>query len=55
MDKICSICDKINLQLISSQNKNYGFEIINEDGNFVEPSELPAILCNVKDLIKKNR
>lgn len=53
MDKICTICDKINLQLVSAKNKNHGLKIINENGDFEEPEELPAIFCNVKDLIKK--
>lgn len=53
MDKICTICDKINLQLVSSKNNNHGFKILNENCDFEEPAELPAILCGLKDLIKK--
>lgn len=55
MEKICSICDKINLKLFSRDNKKCNFGMVNQDGNFSEIEDLPAILCNVEDIIEKKR
>ena len=55
MNKICSICDKINLCLISSQNISNSRSTINENGNVEKIRELPAILCNLEDIIEKKQ
>lgn len=55
MNKICSICDKLELILISSKNKDHNYSTINEDGDFEDVDEIPAILCNVDDIIVKQR
>ena len=53
MNKICSICDELNLKLISSENKEHDWATINENGNFEKVYPLPASLCNIDDLIEK--
>jgi hypothetical protein len=53
MNKICSICDKIKLYLVSTNNKDHNWATVNTDGGFDTVQELPAILCGVKDIIEK--
>lgn len=59
MNKICSVCDKINLHLISSQNNQNNWSTIKENGIFEmkreipEILEMPAILCNLEDIVEK--
>lgn len=53
MNKICSICDKIKLYLVSTNNKEHNWATVNTDGGFDKVPELPAILCGVKDIIEK--
>jgi len=56
MEKICSVCDKLNLKLIlSNTNDSNEWSIVNEDGQFEKPQDLPAVLCQVEDLIEKIR
>lgn len=55
MEKICSICDKINLKLFSRENKVHNFGIVNQEDNFDQTEDLPAILCNIENIIEKKR
>lgn len=55
MNKICNICDKLRLQLISSNNTEHSWSTVNENSEFEKVRDLPAILLNVEDLIKKKQ
>ena len=55
MDKICSVCDKINLRLLSLKNKPHNWATINENSNFEKIRELPAILCELDDVVEKKK
>ena len=55
MNKICQICDKLHLQLICSKNKEHNWATVTENGEFKKESDLPAILCNVEDVIEKKK
>lgn len=56
MEKICGVCDKLNLRLIlSNTNDSNEWSIVNENGQFDYPQDLPAVLCQVEDLIEKIR
>jgi len=49
-NKVCSICNGLNLKLISSE---HNWTTISETGNFQKISELPAELCDIEELIEK--
>ena len=55
MNKICNICDGLKLILISAKEKEHSWSTINENGGFEKIEELPAILCNLEDLIQKKQ
>lgn len=55
MNKICSVCRKIDLILVSFQNKEHNWSTVNGNGEFEKTNELPVELCNVGDLIEKRR
>lgn len=53
MNKVCLICDKINLVLISENNNSYGWSMIDKNCNLKKANQIPAILCNINDIIEK--
>lgn len=55
MNKICDVCDLLDLRLISFQNKEHSFSTINQNGDFEKVNEIPAVLCDVEDIIIKQR
>ena len=55
MNKICSVCSKLDLILLSSENKEHNWSTVNGNGEFEKVNEIPAELCNVGDLIEKHR
>ena len=55
MNKICMICGKLNLQLVSFENKEHSLATVTENGSFEKVKGLPASLCNIEDIIEKKR
>ena len=55
MDKICSVCGKLKLILVSASKNEHNWSTVNGNGEFEKVNELPAELCNVGDLIEKRR
>ena len=53
MNKVCLICDKIKLVLVFESNNSYGWSTVDENGNFKKINQIPAILCNINDIIEK--
>lgn len=51
-EKICSVCDKLKLVLVSSTTNLNNWNII-DNGEFEQVEYLPAILCSIEDLIEK--
>jgi len=52
--KICTICEKLNLELVSSNDKEDLFENLNND-SVPSKQELPVSLCEIESLVVKKR
>ena len=55
MDKICYVSGCLNLILVSLKDKEHNYSKINANGDFEKVDEIPAFLCNVDDVIVKQR
>ena len=55
MDKICYVSGKLKLILVSLKDKEHNYSKINANGDFEKVDEIPAFLCNVDDVIVKQR
>ena len=55
MDKICYVSGCLNLILVFLKDKEHNYSKINADGDFEKVDEIPAFLCNVDDVIVKQR